>query len=169
MSINERPAMSGEVMPDGGVAPRGVRSDVVAGVVIVLIALLVGWENRRYPIGTLAEPGPGYLPLLIACALGVFGLLIALRAGTSPLFNTLDWSEGRRGMVMLVACGVAVFALERIGYRLTMIALLVFMLGVVERKRPVPTLLVAGGFALLSYFLFATLLKVQLPLGPWGI
>ena len=37
---------------------------------------------------------------------------------------------------MLLACGVAVFALERIGYRLTMIALLVFMLGVVERKRP---------------------------------
>jgi hypothetical protein len=76
-----------------------------------------------------------YLVILgvIACALGVFGLLIAVRAGSSPLFNTLDWSEGRRGIVMLVACGVAVFALERIGYRLTMIALLVFMLGVVER------------------------------------
>jgi len=64
---------------------------------------------------------------------------------------------------MLLACGVAVFALERIGYRLTMIALLVFMLGVVERKRPLPTLLVACGFAFLSFFLFATLLKVQLP------
>jgi hypothetical protein len=41
--------------------------------------------------------------------------------------------------------------------------LLVFMLGVVERKRPLPTLLVACGFAFLSFFLFATLLKVQLP------
>jgi hypothetical protein len=148
---------------------RGVRSDLVAGVAIVLVALLVGWENRAYPIGSLAEPGPGYMPLLIAGALGVFGLLIALRAGASPLFNTIDWSEGRRGIVMLVACGVALFALERIGYRLTMFALLVFMLGVVERKRPVPTLLVAVGFALLSYFLFATLLKVQLPRGPWGL
>ena len=70
---------------------------------------------------------------------------------------------------MLVACGVAVFALERIGYRLTMIALLIFMLGVVERKRPVMTMLVAFGFAFLSYYLFATLLKVQLPRGPWGL
>jgi hypothetical protein len=50
-----------------------------------------------------------------------------------------------------------------------MIALLVFMLGVVERKKPLPTVLVGGGFAFLSYYLFATLLKVQLPLGPWGI
>jgi hypothetical protein len=152
-----------------GAAPRGLRSDAVAGVMLVLVALLVGWQNRAYPIGNLAEPGPGYMPLVIACALGVFGLLIALRSGASPLFNTIDWSEGRRGVVMLVACGVAVFALERIGYQLSMIALLIFMLGVVERKRAVPTLLVAFGFSFLSYFLFATLLKVQLPRGPWGL
>jgi hypothetical protein len=161
--------MSGTSAPEVSSQPRGVRSDLVAGIVIVLVALLVGWENRAYPIGSLAEPGPGYMPLLLAGALGVFGLLIALRAGASPLFNTIDWSESRRGVVMLIACGAAIFALERIGYRLTMIALLVFMLGVVERKRPVPTLLVAFGFAFLSYFLFATLLKVQLPLGPWGL
>ena len=155
--------------PAASAAPRGVRSDLVAGIVIVLIALLVGWENRVYPVGSLAAPGPGYMPLLIAGALGAFGLLIAVRAGASPLFNTITWSEGRRGIVMLIACGVAVFALERIGYRLTMIALLAFMLGVVERKRPVPTLLVALGFAFFSYYLFATLLKVQLPRGPWGL
>jgi hypothetical protein len=62
-----------------------------------------------------------------------------------------------------------VLALERIGYRLTMIALLVFMLGVVERKRPLPILLVAVGFAFISYYVFATLLRVQLPQGPWGL
>lgn len=148
---------------------RGLRSDVVAGGVLVLIALAVGWQNRAYPVGSLAEPGPGYMPLLIACALGVFGLLIMLRAGGSPLLNTLEWSEGRRGIVMLVACGAATFALERIGYRLSMIALLAFMLGVVERKRPVPTVLVALGFSFISYYLFATVLKVQLPRGPWGL
>ncbi len=161
--------MSGTGTPETAATPRGVRSDRAAGIVIVLVALLVGWENRAYPIGHLAEPGPGYMPLLIAGALGVFGLLIALRAGTSPLFNTIDWSESRRGIVLLIACGVAVFALERIGYRLTMIALLVFVLGVVERKRPLPALLVAFGFAFVSYYLFATVLNVQLPRGPWGL
>jgi putative tricarboxylic transport membrane protein len=162
--------MSSADMRDAGGAPaRGLRSDVVAGIVLIVIALLVAWQNRAYPLGHLAEPGPGYMPLMISGALGVFGLLIALRAGSSPLFNALDWSEGKRGVVMLLACGAAVFALERIGYRLSMIALLVFMLGVVERKRVVPTLLVAFGFAFVSYWLFATLLKVQLPRGPWGL
>ena len=159
--MNESPVSVG--------AQRGLRSDQISGVVFVLIALLVAWENRAFPVGSLSTPGPGYMPLMLAIALGVFGLLIALRGGASPLFNSIDWSEGKRGIVLLIACGVAVFLLERIGYRLTMIALLVFMLGVVERKGPLPTVLVALGFAFISHFLFATLLKVQLPYGPWGL
>jgi hypothetical protein len=148
---------------------RGLRGDQLAGGVFIVVALLVAWENRAYPLGSLSTPGPGYMPLMLAAALGVFGLLIALRGGGSPLLNTADWTEGRHGMVVLIACGVATLALERIGYRLTMIALLVFMLGVIERKRPLPTVLVALGFAFISYFAFATLLRVQLPTGPWGL
>jgi putative tricarboxylic transport membrane protein len=148
---------------------RGLRGDQLSGIVLVVIAAVVVWENRAYPLGSLAAPGPGYMPLVLAVALAAFGLLIALRGGASPLLNTVDWSETMHGTVALIACGVAVFALERIGYRLTMIALLVFMLGVVERKRPLPILLVAVGFAFISYYVFATLLKVQLPQGPWGL
>jgi hypothetical protein len=155
--------------PSASSSQRGLRCDQISGVVFVLIALLLAWENRAYPLGSLSEPGPGYMPLMLAIALGAFGLLVALRGGASPLFNTIDWTEGKRGIVLLIACGVGVFVLERIGYRLTMIAMLVFMLGVVERKRPLPTVLVSFGFAFISYFVFATLLKVQLPLGPWGL
>ncbi len=146
-----------------------LRGDQISGVVFVLIALLVAWENRSYPLGSLSAPGPGYMPLLLAFALGAFGLLIALRGGASPLLSTIDWSEAAHGAVALIACGVATLLLERIGYRLIMIAMLAFMLGVVERKRPLPTLLVAFGFAFISYFVFATLLKVQLPHGSWGL
>lgn len=148
---------------------RGLRGDQLSGLVLVVIAVVVAWENRAYPLGSLAAPGPGYMPLVLAVALGAFGLLIALRGGASPLLNSIDWSETMHGTVAMIACGVAVFALERIGYRLTIIALLVFMLGVVERKRPLPVLFVAVGFAFISYYVFATLLKVQLPQGPWGL
>lgn len=155
--------------PTAAGAQRFVRGDHVAGLVFIAVALLLAWENGAYPVGSLSEPGPGYMPLMLAGSLGVFGLLIALRGAGSPLLDTIDWTEGKRGIVLLIACGVATFALERIGYRLTMIALLAFMLGVVERKRPLPTALVALGFAFISHFVFATLLKVQLPTGPWGL
>ncbi len=149
--------------------PRGLRGDHVAGLVLVAIAAFVAWENRVYPLGSMAAPGPGSVPLLLAAILGGLGLLIILRGSGSPLLNSIDWSEGRRGLVLLAVCAAATFALERIGYRLTMIAVLVFILGVVERKKPLATASVALGFAFISYYLFATLLKVQLPRSPWGI
>ena len=148
---------------------RGLRGDHFAGAVLTVIAAFVAWENRVYPLGSMSAPGPGSVPLMLALILGALGLLIMVRGSSSPLLNSIDWSESKRGLVLLLACGVATFALERIGYRLTMIAMLVFILGVVERKKVLPTALVAVGFAFGSYFLFATLLKVQLPRGPWGL
>ena len=150
------------------VARGGLRSDQFSGLMLLALALYVGWENRAYPVGTLAEPGPGYLPLLLAIFLGAMGLLIALWGVRSAPLAAMRWTEAPRAVVILVACGVATLALERIGYRLTMIALLIFFLGVLERKRPLRVALVALGFSLISYALFATWLRVPLPLGPWG-
>ena len=65
--------------PSATGAQGGLRTDQISGVVFVLIALLTAWENRSYPLGSLSEPGPGYMPLMLAIALGAFGLLVALR------------------------------------------------------------------------------------------
>jgi hypothetical protein len=78
-------------------------------------------------------------------------------------------TEAGRAVVILVACGVATLALERLGYRITVIALLVFFVGVVERKPPVAVALVALGFSFASYYLVADLLHVPLPTSPWGL
>jgi len=135
---------------------------------LLALALYVGWQNRVYPVGTLSEPGPGYLPLLLAVFLGVMGLLIALWGVRSAPLATMRWTEAPRAVVILIACGVALLVLERIGYRLTVIALLIFFLGVLERKRPVRVALVALGFSFASYYVVGDLLRVPLPRSPWG-
>lgn len=147
---------------------RGLRSDQVSGFVLLLVAIFIGWENRSYPLGTLQEPGPGYVPLLLAVFLGLTGLLVAVRGTRSQSMRDLKWPEFPRAVVILAAGAVAAYALERVGYRITVFAFLVFFLGVVERRRWYTVLIVSAVFALLSYFLFDTLLKVQLPAGPWG-
>jgi putative tricarboxylic transport membrane protein len=146
-----------------------LRSDQVSGLLLLLLALFVGWSNRDYPLGTLSEPGPGYLPLGLALFIGVTGLLIAVAGGRSALFSAIRWPELSRTIVILVGCGFAAAALEPLGYRLTILALLVFFLGVVERKSPWIVASVSLGFSLLSYFIFATWLRVPLPVGPGGI
>jgi len=135
---------------------------------LLALALYVGWQNRVYPVGTLSEPGPGYLPLLLAVFLGVMGLLIALWGVRSAPLATMRWTEAPRAVVILIACGVALLVLERIGYRITVIALLIFFLGVLERKRPVRVALVALGFSFASYYVVGDLLRVPLPRSPWG-
>ncbi len=158
--------MSSPGVPGGGLS--GLRNEQLSGLLLTLFALVLAWQNRVYPLGSLHDPGPGYVPLLLAVFLGVMGLLIAALGGKSAPVSSIPWPEARRAALVLIVCAFGAFALERIGYRLTMIALLIFFLGVIERKRPLRVAAVAIGFSLLSYLLFATLLRVQLPRSPWG-
>ena len=145
-----------------------LRSDQLSGLVLFALALFVAWENRTYPLGSLQEPGPGYTPLIIAVFLGATGLVVALRGYASRPLAEIEWPEAKRAVTILAACGVATYALEHIGYRLTIAALLVFFLGVMERRKPLAVVAVAAGFSLLSYYFIGTLLRVPLPTGPGG-
>jgi Tripartite tricarboxylate transporter TctB family len=135
---------------------------------LLALAVFVGWENRVYPLGTLQEPGPGYTPLLISIFLGVMGLTIAVRGAASTPIRETKWPEAKRAVIILLACAAATYALEPLGYRVTVAVLIVFFLGVMERKKPLTVAGVAVGFSLLSYYFIGTLLRVPLPLGPLG-
>ena len=149
-------------------ASTGIKSDIVSGLVLVAVAGYILWLNRKFPVGTLADPGPGYVPMLLAICLGVIGLLVAIMGGRSARLAEIRWPEAVRAVIILAACTVAGLALEYIGYRLTIFAFLVFFIGPIERKGPVPVVLVSGGFSLVSYYIIGDLLSVPLPVGPWG-
>ena len=68
---------------------------------------------------------------------------------------------------MIATCVFAVVALERLGYRITMAVILLVLLLVIERNRPVVALSLALGVPLVSYWFF-TRLGVLLPTGPLG-
>lgn len=144
-------------------------SDRLAGAALVLLAVVTAWETRRLPLGTLHNPGPGYMPMLLAVILGVLGLVVILRGRGSPPLAALRWLEARHAAAILLGCAFAAFALERLGYRLTVIVLLVFLLGAMERKRLAVVAAVALGLSFGSFFLFSNLLRVPLPRGPWGL
>ena len=67
-----------------------------------------------------------------------------------------------------MACAFAALALERLGYRLTITTMLLFLLGVVERKRPVAAAIFAAALAGGTFLLFDGILRVPLPRGPLG-
>ncbi|HMF51196.1 MAG TPA: tripartite tricarboxylate transporter TctB family protein [Candidatus Saccharimonadales bacterium] len=143
-------------------------TDRASASVLVLFALLVIWESRLLPLGSFRQPGPAYVPVLLASLLLIFGVLLILTAGRAPSLSSLRWTEWRHALAILAACVFAVFAIERVGYRLTMLLVLGFLVKFVERRGWVLSLTFAFSLAFGSFFLFYTLLRVPLPQGPWG-
>ena len=161
--------------PDGGTGSAApgdhgwLRSDRVAGALLFLLGAFAAVQSLSLPLGSLAEPGPGYAPLLLAALLAAFGLAILVMGGASARLPELDWSELPHALLILGGGAFLTLALEPLGYRLSTLALLLFYLGVVERRSILATLAVSAGMAFGSYYLFATLLKVPLPTGPLGL
>lgn len=150
--------------------PRGGlwTGDRLAGGALILAAAAVAFEARGLPVGSLGHPGPAFAPLLYSLVLGLLGFAIGIRRG-GALLREMRWGEARHALMILLACGFAALAVERLGFRLTMLVLLAFLLGAVERRPVLPTALVSIGLSFGCYFVFWTLLRVPLPTGPFGL
>ena len=144
-------------------------TDRVAGGALVLIGLIAVWESRQFPLGSLHRPGPAYMPTLLALLLIVFGVAVALMGARSQRVSEVGWDEWRHAVGIFAACAFAAWGLNRLGYRLTMACVLVFLLLVLERKGVVVTAVVTAAIAWGSFFLFDTILRVPLPRGPFGL
>jgi len=142
--------------------------DRAAGGALVIIGLVTLWESRQYPLGSLHRPGPSYMPVILALLLIVFGLALAVMGARSGRMSEVSWHEWRHAVAIFSACAFAAWGLDRLGYRLTVAVVMLFLLRVLEGKGIVITLamtvVVAGG----SFLLFDTLLRVPLPRGPLG-
>jgi len=143
--------------------------DRMAGAALSLFALWVIWESRQLPLGTFRVPGPAFTPILLASLLLIFGVLIVATGGYAERFRSLRWDELPHATAILIVCVFSALALERLGYRLTVFLVLVFLLKVVEKKGWLLTGIFALALSVGSFFLFYTLLRVPLPLGPWGV
>jgi putative tricarboxylic transport membrane protein len=144
-------------------------TDRVGGSALCLLALFVMWESRTLPLGTWRNPGPGYVPVLLAALLLILGVLVCAMGGATASVAGVGWGEAGHALVILGVGAFICLALERLGYRLTMLAALLFLVWLVEKK----SLLAAAAFAFAlsfgSFYLFDTLLRVPLPRGPLGI
>lgn len=144
-------------------------TDRVAGGALALLALIVLWESRRLPVGSLRNPGPAFTPILLALLLLLFGLLLAALGGRPGALAAVGWTEWRHAVAIFAVCAFAALALERLGYRATTALCLAFLVGGVERKGWLFTATFALALALGSFYLFDTLLRVPLPRGPFGL
>jgi hypothetical protein len=160
-------------------ADKETQRQRIGALVLVAVGLLFIWRTLAdLPFGTIDNPGPGITPLALAILLVVFALWSMAASVASPADSakssesetvTADHGATRHAACIILGILVSALAFGVIGYRLTVLGLLLFYLGVVERKPLIATLLVSFIIAFGSYALFVQVLKVSLPSGPWGL
>jgi putative tricarboxylic transport membrane protein len=143
--------------------------DRVAGLALGLIGLLAVVESLAFPLGSLRRPGPAFTPLALAVLLILLGAAVFAMGPGSRRLAEVGWHEWRHAVAIFAACAFAAWGLERLGYRLTMAAVVAFLVLVVERRGWALGLALTVGVPGGSFFLFDTLLHVPLPRGPFGL
>jgi putative tricarboxylic transport membrane protein len=147
---------------------RSLTIDQVAGAFFAVFSLLVLWESRKIAFGFLAEPGPGAVPVLLALTLFACSVVLVITGRGAKRMAEISWSEWRHGIAILGTSAFMALALERLGYRLTILVALLVLVSVVEKRSWIAGAIFAGGFAFGTYYLFDVVLQVPLPQGAFG-
>jgi hypothetical protein len=146
-----------------------VRRQRLGAMALIVTGVVFIWRSvADLPLGTIDNPGPAAMPLLIAALLVSFALW-NLTGLVDPGDDPAEPRGTGHAVRVIAAIVAAAVALGPLGYRLTILSFLVFFLGVVERRPIVTVLAVSFALAFGSHALFQYVLKVPLPAGPWGL
>jgi len=149
--------------PEGSPRSPMLRTDRVAGILLVLLGAVVALEARTFRVAFLTDPlGPRALPLLVAGLLALCGLVLIRRPGPEPAWP-------RSAGLLRGAAGAGVFLLysllmQPLGFGASTAAA-VAGLGLLFGGPPRRVLVVGLVTTALLWFLFVPLLGIPLPMG----
>jgi putative tricarboxylic transport membrane protein len=150
------------------------KSDKWCGYFSLIISVLVCVESNRMGLGSIFQPGPGFVPFWTGLVFGVLSatLVLLVSKKKAPKTNREGGSMSRMGWLKVIFIAVAMLlyaiVLEKAGFVITTFILMIILLKI-EKLRWSMVLVVALATALGSYLVFEVWLQSQLPKGFLGI
>ena len=147
-------------------------SELWGGLIGLALGGFVIWSGLKLKLGTINDPGPGFVLFYTGILMCLFAASIIVAALTErgPTFGS-RWENTRWTKPLLViACLIAFsFALDPLGFLLSSIPLMLLLLRLVDPVRwslAIPIALLAP---LGVWWVLKRLLLIQLPSGIFGI
>jgi hypothetical protein len=138
----------------------------------LLVSILVFAESLRIGIGTVQNPGMGFMTFGASGILGVLSLGLFLQASLrkedvrhKPLFAGTLW---RRVLFVMVALTIYARVMPVLGYLISTFLLMSLLFWILERKRIGFVLVYALLATLFTHLVFSKWLNCQFPHGWFG-
>lgn len=127
--------------------------------------MLIFAVSGDLPFGSLAAPGAGMMPKVMAGFMMLFAALLILGAAQSAPLASVDWSDRGHAALVVLVTGAAVAAYRQLGFLITMALLVFCLLVAVERKNALRAAAYSVALTLFAYWLFDKLLRSPLEPG----
>ncbi len=148
--------------------------DRILNIFWILFGVGICVESVRLRLWNPSGPGSGFIPFLAGLLIGAIGLLLFLGdRSRAPEREEKEkfWENpvARNRVFYLLAslCFMAVF-MKKMGFLLTSVIVTMFMIRTIEPRRWVTLFVVSVGSCLAIFFLFKSLMQINLPKGFLG-
>jgi putative tricarboxylic transport membrane protein len=146
-----------------------ITADAGSGIFWLVWALLVCYGASRLGLGSVTDPGSGFIFFWSGLILAVLALVLisGSTAETNPADRPVVGTDWRKVLLVLASLFLYALFLERIGFAFSTFFLLSFLLRVSGTPWP-RTVAVAVAAAVGTFSLFELWLKIRLPKGIFG-
>lgn len=144
---------------------RLLSKDVLSGLLFALIGFGGLWWSFSYPMGSASYMGAGFFPALVFGALGCVGALITLKAFSAPM-QRVDRLAFWPMVIVLGALVVFAFSVEKLGFILTTLIVVLLATAAVSSLSWVQRILLAGVITAFCWGVFILGLGVLIPTWP---
>ena len=148
------------------------KSEVMTALLLIALGTYVAAAAAQWPYLSKDGPGPGFFPLwtgILIIALAVVQAVISFFQAVRPdAPKAVHWKGSGRVLVGWAGLMVSIALLEWAGFIASFLLLCLFLVMGVFRRSFFAAMAVVLGGSIGFWAVFAKLLEVRLPAGPWG-
>jgi putative tricarboxylic transport membrane protein len=150
------------------------KADRISGLFWLLFSLFVSYESYRLGLGSVYQPGPGFLFFWTGIVVALLAIAVIVRsfalkaADEEKKEDATGKRYGTKVVLVLVALFLYALLMEWLGFLIVTLLLFVFLLGIIEKKRWWFAIAVSLAVTIAAYLLFEVGLQSQLPKGLLG-
>jgi putative tricarboxylic transport membrane protein len=136
-----------------------------------LLSVFVSYQSYKLGMGSLHEPGPGFVFFWTAVIVGLLSLAVVVqsfieKAGDEENEGRIFTKGGARKVILvIIALFLYALLLERLGFVIMTLLLMLFLLRVIEKKPWRLALLTGITITIVAYLVFEMALQSNLPKG----